>query len=199
MVPSGRVATREEDTMYETHTTVQGRLVADPIVKEGRNGPFTVFRVAQSERHQVRGEPGRWADSETSFYDVSVFRGPGENAARSLRKGHPVLVHGKLRVRQFQRGDGTSGTAVELEAFSLGHDLRWGSTAYTRNGDLAPALRADGAVTGLPELGEPGFGDAEHDEYVVEQGPSVPQPETAGSTPSLDSGPLVRSDPGRAA
>ena len=92
--------------MYETHVTVQGRLVADPVVKQGRDGgaPFTTFRVAQSERHPVRGEPGQWADSEPSFYDVTVFRAPGANAARSLRKGHPVVVHGKLRAEQNRLG-----------------------------------------------------------------------------------------------
>ena len=130
--------------MYETYVTVQGRLVADPAVHQGRSGPFTAFRVAQSERQPVRGEPGQWSDSEPSYYDVTAFRGVGENAARSLRKGHPVVVHGRLRARQFQRSDGSYGTAVELEAYSLGHDLRWGSTAFTRNGDLAPVARGGG-------------------------------------------------------
>ena len=34
--------------MYETYTTVQGWVVADPVVKQGRTGAFTTFRVAQS-------------------------------------------------------------------------------------------------------------------------------------------------------
>ncbi|WP_299447302.1 single-stranded DNA-binding protein [uncultured Phycicoccus sp.] len=167
--------------MYETYTTVQGRLVADPVVKQGRYGDFTTFRVAQSERHPVREEPGRWADSEPSFYDVSVSRGAGENAARSLRKGHPVLVHGRLRVRQFRRDDGSYGTAVELEAYALGHDLRWGSTTYTRNGDLAPALPA----------GDGGVGDPERDPYVVLDGGMAPESTPGPGRGHADSGPLV--------
>ncbi|KRE62391.1 single-stranded DNA-binding protein [Nostocoides sp. Soil756] len=187
--------------MYETITTVQGRLVADPVIVEGRGGPFTKFRVAQSERHQVRGEPGRWADSDTSYYDVSVFRGLGENAARSLRKGHPVVVHGKLRVRQYQRSDGSTGTAVEMDADSVGHDLRWGSTVYTRNSDLAPAMPPEGATSGLPDLGDTGFGDPARDPYVVEPGPSSP---LGGSTDDevgerVDTGPLVPTGSERAA
>lgn len=186
--------------MYETITTVQGRLVADPVVVEGRGGPFTKFRIAQSERHQVRGEPGRWADSDPSFYDVSVFRGPGENAARSLRKGHPVVVHGRLRVRQYARSDGGTGISVELDAHSLGHDLRWGSTVYTRNGDLAPAMPSD-AGSGLPDLADPGFGDPTRDPYVVEQGPSVPLEGVAGDevAAGVDTGPLVPTGAERAA
>jgi single-strand DNA-binding protein len=176
--------------MYETHVTVQGRLVADPVVKQGRHGPFTVFRVAQSERHPDRGEPGRWTESDPSFYDVSVYRGMGENAVRSLRKGHPVVVHGKQRIRQFRREDGSFGAAVELDAYALGHDLRWGVTAYTRNGDLAPALPEAGSAAAA-------FGDPERDAYEVAGPGPVLGAELAGATAAsdrvtADTGPLVR-------
>jgi single-strand DNA-binding protein len=173
--------------MYETHVTVQGRLVADPVVKESRHGPFTTFRVAQSARRQVRGEPGQWTDTDPSYYDVNVYRGIGENAARSLRKGHPVLVHGTLRIRYFVRGDGSSGTSVELEATSIGHDLRWGCTQYTRNGDLAPALASHGPA--LPSQAGP-IGDPDHDDYVVVEGPSSPDADARHA----DTGPLVPPD-----
>jgi single-strand DNA-binding protein len=168
--------------MYETHVTVQGRLVADPVVKQARDGAArTTFRVAQSERHPVRSDPGQWADSDPSYYDVSVFRAFGTNAARSLRKGHPVVVHGKLRARGFQRDDGSFGTAVEIEAYSLGHDLRWGCTQFTRNGDLAPTLpEARGAADVV--------GDPARDPYELAAGP--PPGEQAEPTPA-DSGPLV--------
>ncbi len=168
--------------MYETHVTVQGRLVADPVVKQGRGGPFTVFRVAQSERHPDRGEPGRWTESEPSFYDVSVYRGMGENAVRSLRKGHPVVVTGKQRIRQYRRDDGSFGAAVEVDAYAVGHDLRWGCTAYTRNGDLPPALPAESDAAGGAAVGDP-----RNDPYEVVGGPA---PGDAGEG-SADSGPLV--------
>ena len=173
--------------MYETYVTVQGRLVADPEVKhaKGSGEAFTVFRVAQSERRPVRGEPGRWADSETSYYDVTAFRGVGENAARCLRKGHPVIVTGKQRVRGFQREDGSTGSRTEIEAHALGHDLRWGVTAFTRNGDLPPA---DPMTGGGGDAVDGGFGDPEHDPYVVRQDLDLPEPALA----TADSGPLVR-------
>ncbi|MGG5259384.1 single-stranded DNA-binding protein [Phycicoccus avicenniae] len=181
--------------MYETHVTVQGRLVADPVVRQGRAGPFTVFRVAQSERRPVRGEPGRWEDSEASYYDVKVFRAMGENAARSLRKGHPVVVNGKLSVRYYPRDEGPSGTAVELEAYSLGHDLRWGCTSYTRNGDLAPSFGGDS-----PGPDPLGFGDPEHDPYVVREEPAgVAVASGAAEGAEADTGPLLRPDDERAA
>ncbi|MBM6404279.1 single-stranded DNA-binding protein [Phycicoccus sp. CSK15P-2] len=178
--------------MYETYTTVQGRLVADPAVKEGRFGSFTTFRVAQSERRPDRGEPGRWVESEPSFYDVSVSKASGENAARCLRKGQPVLVYGKLKVRQFRRDDGSYGASTELEAYALGHDLRWGVTAFTRNADLEPGTGGD------VRAGEgPGLGDPERDPYVMADGPGAEV--TAAEAGALgaeahDTGPLVAPD-----
>lgn len=174
--------------MYETHVTVQGRLVADPLVKDGRNGSFTTFRVAQSERHRDRQDPSRWVDSEASFYDVRVFRGMGDNAARCLKKGHPVVVTGKLRVRQYRRDDGSYGAATEIDADALGHDLRWGVTTYTRNGDVEPALPQGPEAT--VDLGDP-----EHDPYVLADGSSY-EPANGGL---VDSGPLVTASDEQAA
>lgn len=182
--------------MYETHVTVQGRLVADPVVKHTQGGvPFAVFRVAQSERRPVPGEPGRWADSEPSFYDVTAFRGLGTNAGRSLRKGHPVVVVGRLRIRGFTRQDGSTGSSAEVDALALGHDLRWGSTVYSRGdsaggtGDptAAPEVRAAlDAQAGRGGAGD-GLGDPETVDYVVaDDGPGG----------GADSGPLVRPDGG---
>lgn len=181
--------------MYETYVTVQGRLVADPVVRDGKGGAYTTFRVAQAERHPDRGEPGRWTDGETSFYDVKVYRGMGENAARSLLKGHPVVVTGRQRIRQFRRDDGSLGTAVELFADALGHDLRWGATRYTRNGDLAPSFGGDS-----PGSGPRGFGDPEHDPYVVrEESAGVAVASGAPDTLTTDTGPLLRPDDEQAA
>ena len=38
---------------------------------------------------------------------------------------------GRLRVRDWDNGE-RAGTSVEIEAESIGHDLVWGSTTYTR-------------------------------------------------------------------
>ena len=38
---------------------------------------------------------------------------------------------GKLRIRDWDNGE-RAGTSVEVEADSLGHDLTWGSSVFTR-------------------------------------------------------------------
>jgi single-strand DNA-binding protein len=52
--------------------------------------------------------------------------------ANSLRKGEPVVVYGRLRVNQWMRQDNTHATSVEIDAYNVGHDLSWGTTALTR-------------------------------------------------------------------
>lgn len=62
---------------------------------------------------------------------------------------------GRLRVRDWDNGE-RAGTSVEIEAESIGHDLVWGSTTYTRtvksqesDQEVAPApddVEADQAV-----------------------------------------------------
>lgn len=121
--------------MNETYVTIRGRLVADPTVRTTRTGaPMTVFRVATSARNQVQGQPGVWEDGDTSFYSVKTFRALAANVAVSLRKGHPVTVHGKQHVTTFTRDDGTTWWDVEVVADAAGHDLTYGTAAFAKVG-----------------------------------------------------------------
>ena len=46
-------------------------------------------------------------------------------------KGDRVIVRGRLRVRDWDNGE-RSGTTVEIEAESLGHDLMFGISSFER-------------------------------------------------------------------
>jgi single-strand DNA-binding protein len=167
--------------MNEMYVTVKGRLTADPSVRTTRTGaPMTTFRLAHSARRPVQGQPGQWEDTEASFYDVVTYRSLAANIAVSLRKGHPVTVHGKQRITTWQRADGSTANNVEIEADAVGHDLTYGTTAFARVGmSRAPEQWAGADVPagqGAPD-GRPGdadgptpFGDPEHDPYVVDDG-----------------------------
>ena len=48
-----------------------------------------------------------------------------------MNKGDRLVVAGKLRVRDWDNGE-RSGTTVEIEAASIGHDLAWGTSNFTR-------------------------------------------------------------------
>ena len=188
-------------SMNETHVTIRGRLCADPMVFTTKAGaPMSKFRVAQSSRRQV--QPGQWEDTEPSFYDVLAYRSLAANVGVSLKKGHPVTVHGRQRVVQWRRDDGQVFVNVEIEADAVGHDLTYGTTAFAKVGlgraaegwspesGRVPGEERTGGVDGDERLGS-GSGDPEHDPYVVEPGPG-PVDDAVG-----DSGPLVR--PGKEA
>jgi single-strand DNA-binding protein len=147
------------------------------------------FRLASSER---RLEKDQWVDKSTNWYRVEAYRYLAQNIAHSLKKGDRVIVTGKLRLRQWVREDGHQVTSPEIDAESIGHDLRWGTAKYARNlsrgsgaqgdGDspAQPAPAAEGPVepgmqrdsVSHPWVrgdGEPAEEDQQDDEYVMEE------------------------------
>ena len=92
--------------------------------------PITSFRLAASLRKFDR-TLNRWVEAETNWFTITSFRQLAINASMSISKGDRILVMGRLRVRDWDNGE-RAGTSVEIEAESIGHDLVWGSTTYTR-------------------------------------------------------------------
>ena len=188
--------------MNETYVTIRGRLVADPTARTTRTGaPMTTFRIASSVRRPVQGQPGAWEDADTTFYDVVTYKALAANAGVSLRKGHPVSVHGRQHVNSFQKDDGSTWWAVEVVADAVGHDLSYGTTAFSRvgrgqEGGGQPGGSGDRYANGWGEAGPgPDFTTPDTDPYVVERGPGsggVNEPVTeSGPDPVTDTGPLV--------
>lgn len=92
--------------------------------------PITSFRLASSTRRYDTAT-NRWIDGETNWYTVTAFHSLGINTAGSVNKGDRIIVNGKLRIRDWDNGE-RAGTSVEIEADSIGHDLSWGSSVFTR-------------------------------------------------------------------
>lgn len=129
--------------MNETFVTMSGYVVADPSSRMTRNDvPFATFRLASTPR-RVDTRTGEYVNAGTSFVNVTAFRSLGVNVATCVRKGHPVVVHGRMRVNQWTGADGRSGTTVEIDALTVGFDMSKGASSFVR------ALR-------------PSFGDQQH-------------------------------------
>lgn len=109
-----------------------------------RGNPATTLRVAYTPRHIDR-DTGEWADGETSFVNVLCYRTLATNVAMCLRKGEPVLVRGRLRVRPFQDKEGAPRIAVEVDAQSVGHDLTRGVAHFSRTHRAAGETAAESA------------------------------------------------------
>ncbi|MGH3689080.1 MAG: single-stranded DNA-binding protein [Microbacterium sp.] len=109
--------------------TIVGRVATDPIQAQTGGGvPVTNFRLASTHR-RFDAATQAWTDSGTNWFSVAAFRQLGENAKASLRTGDSVIVTGRLRIRNWE-SNGKHGTSVDIEADAIGHDLRWGTTAY---------------------------------------------------------------------
>lgn len=91
---------------------------------------ITSFRLASSQRRFDRAAQ-KWIDADTNWYTISAFRSLATNSASSVSKGDRVIVTGRLRIRDWENTD-RSGTTVEIEADTLGHDMFWGTSAFTR-------------------------------------------------------------------
>lgn len=92
--------------------------------------PITSFRLASSQRRFDRNQ-NKWIDGETNWFTVTSFRQLAVNSSMSVSKGDRIAVMGKLRVRDWDNGE-RAGTSVEIEADSIGHDLAWGNSTFTR-------------------------------------------------------------------
>jgi single-strand DNA-binding protein len=111
--------------------TVAGLIATTPRHLVTQDGlPITSFRLASSQRRFDKVQ-NKWIDGETNWYTVSAFRQLAINSSTSLSKGDRVVITGKLRVRDWDNGE-RAGTAVEIEAEAIGHDLSWGSSSFTR-------------------------------------------------------------------
>jgi single-strand DNA-binding protein len=122
---------------------VSGHVAKDPTFQTFPDGTAkTKLRIAYSARWQNR-ETGEWMDGPTSFVGVECRRGLAENVAICVRKGDPVLVHGRLSIRSYQNPAGEWRQAVDVDADAIGHDLSRGVAQFNRirrtPGDAAAA------------------------------------------------------------
>jgi single-strand DNA-binding protein len=107
------------------------------------------FRLAVTAR-RFDTERGGWADAHTSFYTVWAWRALAANVAASVTIGEPLVVHGRLRVRAYER-DEKQYTDVTIDAVSVGHDLTLGTSAFHRVVKARPVV--DAGAQGAPALG----------------------------------------------
>ncbi|EPH44166.1 putative Single-stranded DNA-binding protein 1 [Streptomyces aurantiacus JA 4570] len=118
--------------MNDTMVTVVGNVATTPVFRELPSGPVTRFRIAVTARHFDRTR-NAWTDGHTNFFTVWAWRQLGVNTQGSLAVGEPVIVQGRLRVRDEERG-GQHWRSVDIDAYAIGHDLARGTSAFRRSG-----------------------------------------------------------------
>lgn len=117
--------------MSDCTIIVRGWLGADVVLREAGGVPVASFRLACTPRKFNRRTEA-WSDGETQWYSVSCWRGLAENCAKSLRRGDPVVVHGRLELRPYVNNNDVEVVSFEIDAVHVGHDLSRGTSVFTR-------------------------------------------------------------------
>jgi single-strand DNA-binding protein len=136
--------------------TVSGLVATTPrhlVTQEGL--PITSFRLASSKRRFDKTKK-IWVEGDTNWFTITSFRQLAINSAASISKGDRIVVSGRLKIRDWDNGE-RSGTSVEIDADSLGHDLVWGTAEFSRT----VLVRED------PEDDEPDESDLEAEGELV--------------------------------
>lgn len=121
--------------------TLTGLVATTPRrVTTGNGLDIASFRMASTQRHYDRTAQ-KWIDSETNWYTVTAFRTLAVNIYNSLNKGDRVIVSGALQIREWNTAD-KSGTQIEIHADTIGHDLSWGTSTFSRTHSAATAADA---------------------------------------------------------
>jgi len=117
--------------MNEAQISVCGYVAKQPVTRHLADGKVkTELRVAWTPRW-VNKATGEWVDGVTSYATVYCWRKLAVYAGISLRKGEPVIVQGRLTIRPYEQ-NGVRRESVEIEAFSIGHDLGHGVATFSR-------------------------------------------------------------------
>ena len=118
--------------MTDAIITLVGNVASEVrTVNSERGTTITSFRFAHTPR-RIDRQTGRWGDGPTSFYGVTCWRTLAEHCRDSLHKGDPVVLIGRLRIRDWRTEDGRPGRDAEIDAISVGHDLVRGTSEFVR-------------------------------------------------------------------
>lgn len=117
--------------MTDTFVTLHGWLGSDVQVRQAGGAQVATFRLGCTPRRYQR-RTDSWVDGPTQWYSVDAWRALGDNCRDSLRRGDPVVVHGRLEVQRWVNSAQVEVTSLVVEAASVGHDLTRGVSQFRK-------------------------------------------------------------------
>lgn len=116
--------------MQHIQVTLVGVVVSEVFHFDQGAHEIASFRmVSRPRRFDVAS--GQAQEGEPSFLSVITRRALAAHVAQSITRGDPVVVTGRLRVRE-REVDGQTKVRVEVDANTVGHDLGRGTAVFTR-------------------------------------------------------------------
>jgi single-strand DNA-binding protein len=105
-------------TVNINRVILTGNLTRDPELRPTSSGASVCsLRVASTTQRKSSDHDGY--DDKPNYFNVTVWGGQGENAARHLAKGRPVAIDGRLEWRQWEDADGATRNAVDIVADTI--------------------------------------------------------------------------------
>ncbi|GAA3489404.1 hypothetical protein GCM10018987_34870 [Streptomyces cremeus] len=145
--------------MNDTMVTLVGNAATAPVFMESALGTGSVrLRLAVTARRFDRGQDA-WVDGPTSFYTVWARRSLAGNLAGSVDVGDPLVVYGRLRVKDETKDD-RRWLSADVDAVAVGHDLSRGTSAFRRVARADPRLVEPASVREAAAAGNAGNGGA---------------------------------------
>lgn len=134
----------------DNHATITGNVGGDPELRYTPQGVAVAsFGVAFTPRVKQGND---WVDGDPTWFNVSAWRGLGENVAEGVRKGDRVTVTGTVQLRKYQRQDGGEGQSLDLNADDVALSLKFRNP---RTGQSASSGNSGGASQGAPRQETP--------------------------------------------
>ncbi|GAA4614494.1 hypothetical protein GCM10023195_63270 [Actinoallomurus liliacearum] len=119
--------------MNDALITVIGFVAAEPHFEVLSSGTSLMsLRIGSTPRRFDR-DLGQWRDEDPMFLTVTCWRSLATNLQESdLKRGDPVIVTGRLRIREYAK-DGQTRFSAQVEATTVGHDLSRGVARLQRS------------------------------------------------------------------
>ena len=91
--------------------TIMGRLTANPELRTTQSGvAVTTFRIGCDRDKQTEG--GQKCD----FVDIAAWRKTAEFICKYFQKGKPILIQGRLQIREWTDKEGKKRYSTEILA-----------------------------------------------------------------------------------
>jgi len=124
-----------------------GNLTKDPELSTTTNG-VAVCRFAIAVSRKYSNADG---ERETDFFNIVVWRGPGENCHKFLKKGSKVGIVGNIQSRSYDATDGTKRYVTEIVA----EEVEFLSTRTQDESKPAPATEEVSKLQPIDDDGLP--------------------------------------------
>ncbi len=120
-----------------------GNLTRDPELTETSSG-ISICRFSIAVNRNYSSSDG---ERKTDFFNVTAWRGLGENVAKYAKKGNKVCVSGSIELRNYEDSQGIKRTGVDI----IAQDVEFLTPRSASNSDdysapSAPAERKKAAL-----------------------------------------------------